>query len=163
MKMLAFFFVLGTFCTSCDGLINPQHSGILSKKEMTDLLVEIHLTEAAFRMPNDSLSRLSDSIYLQSCFAEVFRKQNVKPDRFSQSLNYYVQHIEQLDEIYGEVISRLTEIETSLQEKSPRLKHNQAKDTSATHPPNVKASVDSVSKSGKAKATLLRLKNVKKK
>jgi hypothetical protein len=84
---------------------------------MTGILVEMHLTEATIRTANDSISRLNDTTDLRIRFAEVFRKYDVTPADFNISLNYYIEHIDLLDNIYTDVISQLTETETKLQEQ----------------------------------------------
>ena len=88
--------------------------GTLSVKQMTDVLVDIQLTEATLKIGNDSIFVKSDTSSLRERFAEVFKKHDVDPDDFNASLNYYLQHIEELDQIYVEVINRLTELEATL-------------------------------------------------
>ncbi len=88
--------------------------GTLSAKKMTDVLVDIQLTEATLKIANDSILRISDTTELRNRYAEVFKKNDVDPDNFNTSLNYYLVHIEELDQIYVEVINRLTALEASL-------------------------------------------------
>jgi hypothetical protein len=102
---------------SCSSILNPKPSGTLSEKQMTDILVDIHLTEASMRIANDSLSRLHDTTQMRIRFAQLFEKHNTDPDDFNTSLTYYLEHIEELDKIYVGVINRLTEMEATLQPK----------------------------------------------
>ena len=88
--------------------------GTLSVKQMTDVLVDIQLTEATLKIGNDSTFLKSDTNDLRKRFAEVFKKHNVDPDDFNASLTYYLVHIEELDQIYVEVINRLTVLEATL-------------------------------------------------
>ena len=88
--------------------------GTLSVNKMTDVLVDIQLTEATLKISDDSILRISDTTELRNRFAEVFKKNDVNPDDFNTSLNYYLLHIEELDQIYVEVINRLTALEASL-------------------------------------------------
>ena len=88
--------------------------GTLSEKQMTDMLVDIQLTEAVLKTVDDSISRNMDTTGLRIRFAGVFKKHNIDPDDFNNSLNYYLEHIEDLDKIYVEVINRLTELEATL-------------------------------------------------
>lgn len=85
---------------------------------MVKLLVDIHLAEATLRISNDSVNRLNDTAYIRVQYAQVFRKNDVTPDAFNKSLKYYMQHIEMLDKIYTEVISKLSEMEAELQQKT---------------------------------------------
>ena len=92
--------------------------GILSEEQMVDVLVDIHLTEATLKIANDSLARVSDTTELRNRFAQVFRKHDIEPDDFNASLNYYLEHIEEIDKIYTEVINRLTALEATLTPKT---------------------------------------------
>ena len=84
---------------------------------MIDLLVDMHLAEATFKMASDSTSKLNDTTGVRQRFAQVFIKHDVKPDRFNKSLNYYIEHIEDLNKIYSEVIVKLTEMDARLTAK----------------------------------------------
>ncbi len=114
----AFIILLAIFSVSCNSLLKSTPSGLLSESKMTDVLVDMHLTEATLRAANDSISRLNDTTDLRIRFSEVFRKNDVTPDEFNVSLNYYLEQIDVLDKIYSEVIIRLTEIEATLQQQS---------------------------------------------
>lgn len=103
---------------ACSSILTSKPSGTLSEEQMTDLLVEIHLTEATLRLANDSIAKLNDTTDIRMRFGQVFRKYDVKPDAFNSSLNYYIEHIDQLDKIYIEVIARLTEMEATLKQKT---------------------------------------------
>jgi len=118
MKTLTYILFLSLLAASCSSLMSSKPAGTLSEEEMIEILVDIHLTEATLRVGNDSVARLKDTTELRTRFAEAFRKNKVEPDDFNQSLNYYLEHIEQLDKIYTEVISRLSEMEAMLQQKT---------------------------------------------
>lgn len=92
--------------------------GTLSEKEMVDVLVDINLTEAALKIGSDTTGiRITDTTNMRIRFAEVFRKHDVDPDDFNTSLSYYLEHIDDLDKIYAEVITRLTTLEATLREE----------------------------------------------
>lgn len=111
---------------SCNSILKSRPAGTLSEEQMVNILVDIHLTEATLRLGNDSIARLNDTADLRMRFARVFRKQDVSPDEFNTSLNYYLEHIELLDKIYTEVINRLSVMEADL------LKVNKAVDFTKT-------------------------------
>lgn len=117
MKKWTFILCLAVLLASCDNLLKSIPDGTLSEKDMTDLLVDIHLTEATLRVANDSLVRFEDTTNIRIRFAQVFRDHDVTPEQFSSSLNYYIEHIEELDKIYIEVISQLTVLNASFQPK----------------------------------------------
>jgi hypothetical protein len=117
MTKWAVLLCIAMLSASCNSLLTSKPSGTLSETKMVDILVDIHLTEAALKTMNDSLNRLNDTTGLRIRFAQVFRKHDVEPDEFNTSLDYYIEHIEDLDKIYVEVINRLTEMEATLQQK----------------------------------------------
>lgn len=137
----AFFLCLTLLLVSCNRLLKSKPSGLLNESQMTDILVDMHLTEATLRAANDSISRLNDTTDLRIRFAEVFRKNDVTPDEFNASLKFYLEQIDELDKIYSEVISRLTLQEANLQQLANRKPYAFAKsdpalvDTSALKNP----------------------------
>jgi hypothetical protein len=117
MRKWVFILFIALLAASCNSIINPSPSGTLSEKQMADILVDIHLSEASLSVLNDSIARLNDTTQLRIRFAQIFAKNDVDPDDFNTSLTYYLGHIEELDKIYVEVINRLTELEATLQPK----------------------------------------------
>jgi hypothetical protein len=117
MGKWAFILLIALLGASCGSILNSKPSGTLSEKKMTDVLVDIHLTEATMKIGNDSLARINDTTQIRQRFAEVFIKNDIDPDDFNTSLDYYLKHIEALDKIYVEVINRLTELDATLQPK----------------------------------------------
>lgn len=111
-------FCLTAVFASCS-IFTSKPSGTLSESEMAEVIVDIHLTEASLQVANDSNFRLNDTTGLRIKFAQVFNEHDVTPDDFNTSLNYYMEHIDELDKIYIEVISILTEMEASLLKKQP--------------------------------------------
>ena len=118
MKKWAYVFFIALVAASCNSILSSKPKGTLSEEKMADLLVDIHLTEATLRIANDSIARLNDTTDLRIRFAQVFRKNDVEPDDFNRSLNYYLEHIEVLDKIYTDVISRLLVMDANLQQKT---------------------------------------------
>lgn len=117
MKKWAFILFIALLSASCDSLLSSKPSDTLTEQQMTDVLVDIHLTEATLKIADETAARLNDTTQLRMRFAQVFIKHDINPDDFNTSLTYYLEHIEEIDKIYVEVISRLTEIEAKLQPK----------------------------------------------
>ncbi len=114
MKNWIFIVCIALLSASCNSILNSKPTGMLSEKQMIDVLVDINLTEAALKTGDDSIARKGDTTELRERFAEVFKKNDIEPDRFNNSLNYYLKHIDELDKIYVEVINRLTALEATL-------------------------------------------------
>jgi len=102
-------------CNEGGAILSTRPSGVLGKDKMIDLLVDINLAESAIRMGLPAHNLPSDSIYQKSQFLKVFEENGVKPDEFDKSLSYYSEHVEELNEIYLEVIDRLTVMEAGLE------------------------------------------------
>ncbi|MFZ4546552.1 MAG: DUF4296 domain-containing protein [Bacteroidales bacterium] len=118
MKKWAFLICMALLFASCNSILSSKPVGTLSESQMVDLLVDMHLTEASLKMASDSTSKLNDTTGVRQRFAQVFKKHDVEPDRFNKSLNYYIEHIEDLNKIYSEVIVKLTELDAQQTAKS---------------------------------------------
>ena len=118
MRNWTFILFIALLSASCNSIISSKPRGTLSEKQMTNILIDIHLTEAALRIADDSSSRSDDTTQIRIRFAQVFKKHKVDPDDFNVSLTYYLKHIDELDKIYVQVINSLTELDATLQPKS---------------------------------------------
>lgn len=134
IKKWFLFVSLAILAVSCDSIFTSKPAGTLNEDEMINILVDIHLTEATLRISNDSLSRKNDTTDQRSRFAHVFRKHDIDPDDFNKSMDYYLEHIELLDNIYKEVINRLSELEATLQPKATTPALNKKLDVSEIKP-----------------------------
>jgi hypothetical protein len=136
MKKWAFVALFTVLIISCNSILKSKPSGTLSEKEMVDLLVDIHLTEATLSITDQSEARSFDTTNMRIRFAQVFRKHDVMPDDFKASLDYYLVHIEELDKIYVEVINRLTVMEANLLPKAinPGINELSEKDLPLNNP-----------------------------
>jgi hypothetical protein len=95
-------------CNQGSAWFGTRPSGVLSKSKMADLLVDINLAESALRVGTPAHIQASDSIYQKSQFIKVFADHDVSPGDFDKSLTYYSEHVDDLNEIYLEVIDRLS-------------------------------------------------------
>ena len=118
LKNWAFIVFVALLSASCSRILRSKPLGTLSEEQMIEVLVDIHLTEATLKIANDSLARINDTTGIRNRFAQVFRKHEVEPDNFNASLNYYLEHIEEIDKIYTEVINRLTALDATLTPKT---------------------------------------------
>lgn len=83
---------------------NQQPEGVLSEKEMENLLVDIHKTEAVITLnyskyPGDEKKRVMREA--------VFMRHGTTQEQFDISLEWYGQHISKYMDIYDHVIERL--------------------------------------------------------
>jgi hypothetical protein len=105
LPMRLFIFVSALiFLGSCSGNQGIPE-GVLEKEKMIDLLVSLHYAEAEV-MTGKSLgdSTFSDSVNFQA----VFEKSGVLRAEYDSSMKFYSSRPELLNEIYDEVILRLS-------------------------------------------------------
>jgi len=104
---------------------NKIPKGILSQKQMVDLLVDMHLSEAIngqrFRL-DQTTKNFSNDLYFSIC-----KKHDVDPDVFAKSVLYYGKHPEKYDAIYDQVLNRLNEMEEQAKKEEPKLKPDDGK------------------------------------
>jgi hypothetical protein len=102
MHRLILFFLLLTACIRDEK--PPQH--VLTKEQMIDILVDIHLAEAK---ANRISLRSYDSIqaYYKKLERDVYQKHQVDSVVYRKSFAYYMDHIKHMDEIYAAVVDSL--------------------------------------------------------
>ena len=89
---------------ACSSQDSPK--GIIDQQKMVDIMIDIHLAEAAvqdLRLPHDSASKV---YAVQEKY--IFKKHGVSDTVFLDSYNYYVKHPDQLELVYAAVIDTLS-------------------------------------------------------
>jgi hypothetical protein len=109
------FLLILSGCNDHDTIIPGYGDGVISKRKMVDLLVDINLAESALRVGNVQHTQNSDSTYQKSLFLEVYKKHNITPDEFNSSLDYYSKHVDDMNEIFNDVIDKLNSMQAELQ------------------------------------------------
>ncbi|GET30374.1 DUF4296 domain-containing protein [Prolixibacter sp. SD074] len=125
MRIKIFLFISALWLLASCSNSNKVPEGILSHKQMVDLLVDIHLSEAIngqrFRL-DKTTKNFSNDLYFSIC-----KKHGVDPDVFAQSVLYYGKHPKQYDVIYDQVLNRLNEMEEQVKKEGPKLKPDDGK------------------------------------
>jgi hypothetical protein len=101
-----------------EDVVQKPHK-LLSRDKMISVLVDIHLSDAAFqtgRYSNGQINKYTESDYYYS----VLRKYNIADSVFETSLIYYSAKPKEYEKIYTRVINRLTEIEQEASKKTNR-------------------------------------------
>ncbi len=103
MKRLIILFLLLSACSNTEQ--PPQN--LLSKPQMVDVLVDIHIAEAkANRIQLRSYD--STQAYYRKLEREVFETHKVDTAVYRRSYRYYMNHTKELDEIYTAVVDSLS-------------------------------------------------------
>lgn len=107
LRLVILFILL--ISTGCWNKEKKAPEGILSKEQMIPVLVDIQLAEAALVIKNfhgDSAKQ-----YAADYYNFIYIRHQVTKEEFEKSLNYYIEHPKQLDQIYSEVIAELSKKE----------------------------------------------------
>jgi hypothetical protein len=98
------------FNTSCNEDMAGKPPHLISRDKMVVILVDIHLSDAAFqtrRYSNDQLNKYTESDFYYS----ILKKHHIADSVFEISLLYYSSKPKEFEKIYTRVINRLTVLE----------------------------------------------------
>ena len=101
-----FSFSILTLLISCNGKTNSVPHRIISKDKMVDVLVDIHLAEAA--ADNHGFTKAEINLMMASKYDSIFQKHEITFDQFKTSYDYYLNHPDEFSDIYSEVVNKLT-------------------------------------------------------
>jgi hypothetical protein len=125
VKKIAFIFVVVSMLSSCGGggLFSGRPNGVMTKKQMTSLLMDMQLAEVKFRQLNPTL-KMNDTTrnYYRFGYVDIFKKHRTTPAKFRLSMDYYAKRPDVLNEIYNDIISNLTEVDAKLHVKKDSTK-----------------------------------------
>ena len=88
----------------------PAPDDLIPPETMVELLTQIHLTEAkigVLSLPPDTAA-----LYFQYQRQRLFAGHQVDSARFRRSYEHYLNHIDQIDDIYAAVVDSLGAIES---------------------------------------------------
>ena len=117
MRRIGFGFIMVLFlvfsCTPKKDVAETDiPPGILPPDSMTAIITEMQYTEAILR---EFKRRGQHNEKRAAVFYEqTFEKHGITPERYKKSLKFYEQHQEAYYEVYTDVVSRLTEIQTGV-------------------------------------------------
>ncbi|WP_319229874.1 DUF4296 domain-containing protein [Draconibacterium orientale] len=116
MKNAFLILIIAVFAFSaCENEIMPKPEHLIKEKKMINMLVDVHLAEAAYnhiRYDSAMINSRTENFYYS-----VLDKYEVTDSLFEQSLVYYESHPKNFEKMYRKVMSRLSELE---QERSGR-------------------------------------------
>lgn len=94
------------FFISCSKGEKKIPQGILKEEKMVELLVDIHLAQAAVNLSNFGQSNLPNDF--EKLKKDIYSKHQISKEKFLESFTYYTNHPEKFDKIYGDVITELS-------------------------------------------------------
>ncbi len=105
VKYFLLIFTMG-FILSCSKKSVSIPADIIPVKQMEEVMADVHLAEAAKQVPDyNDTARHTISEY----YAFILKSHHITKDQFEHSFTFYKSHPELMEEIYSEVINRLSE------------------------------------------------------
>ncbi len=89
--------------------LNSTPKGIMSAREITPVLVDIHLAEGIFTL-RSSLNITRENFH-EDLYLSVLKKHKIDQKVFEASVLYYGKHPEKYKQIYDDVVDRLNEMD----------------------------------------------------
>ena len=122
---------------------NRLPKGILTEKQITPVLVELHLAESIYNQR--FAQQITRENYQEDLYLTILKKYKLDRKIFEASILYYGKHPDKYKPVYDEVLNRLNEMSVksrardSIEAKKPTIKAI-VKDTVQIKKPDVKGS-----------------------
>jgi len=94
--------IIGVFLACGEEHSKPEN--ILEREQIVDIIVELEITQALIKIKFGNTD-LSEKDYF---FEEIYQEFHTSEEQINLSLKYYAQYPNILEEIYNEVITKLT-------------------------------------------------------
>lgn len=124
-SLIVLIVILAFACSS-----NKLPKGILTEKQITPVLVELHLAEAINSHRNEM--DLARENYQEDLYLTILKKYKLDEKVFEASILYYGKHPDKYKPVYDEVLNRLNEMSVM----------SRAKDSIDARKPIIKATVN---------------------
>ena len=108
--------ILSVLLLACTAPKTKIPIGILSEKEFSNILKDVHLAEAAFEL-NKSKGLENAKNSLANSYQSIYKKYDVDNSTFSKSLKYYAKNPKTLEEIYSTILEQLTDERSTLNQQ----------------------------------------------
>ena len=95
---------------SCNKKHTKKPDDIIDKQNMIAIMVDMNVFEAAMRVNHPQTTQ--DSLNVKQYYNEIFRKFKITKPQFEKSLEYYSKQPDKFGEIYDEVITRLSRMQS---------------------------------------------------
>ncbi|MGL1888987.1 MAG: DUF4296 domain-containing protein [Reichenbachiella sp.] len=116
-----FFIIVFAFVLTVMSCANKDNKNVLSKDEMTSILIDIHLLESKIvllKLKSDSMKRIYNTLEV-----EIMELHGTNKVDYEKNYRYYVGHPIILEEIYGRVVDSLNVINQVAQVASDKKKN----------------------------------------
>ena len=104
------------FLSSCtqkvDNILTPPDD-LIPRDEMVDIIVDMHIYDAIMVTNQKKSKKPHESKYY--FYKSVMEKHNITKEKFERNFEYYHQDIDVMDEIYADVITKLSKMQSEAQ------------------------------------------------
>lgn len=108
MKVRIFFLFAFILLTACNSKPKPPKD-VLPREKMIEVLVDFQLVEAAvFQQQN---YQKDVKFYTNYYYDSVLKKHKISRKQFTTSINWYKNNMQEMDDMYGEILSRLSKMQ----------------------------------------------------
>ena len=109
--MKIYLLTLAILFSACSSPNEKVQKNILPEKIFKDLLKDIHLAEANFKIKNTINNKTQDYYF------ELYTKYNTSQEDFQKTLKYYSEKPEKLEPIYTQILEELIKERANLEKQ----------------------------------------------
>lgn len=114
LKYFLFFSLLSL--GACNSSVNDAPQNLIPMDKMQYLLRDIHYADGLAKREGENDNSIESRTKI--LYKEVFAKYNISEEQFFESYNYYLNHVEKLDSIYGNIITEISKEQAEIQAKN---------------------------------------------
>ena len=111
--MKSYLSILACLLFSCSDSEEKIPENIFPKTAFETILKEIHLAEASFEL-NKTKDMENAKIELYHDYFNIYKKNKISEEDFKETLNYYSENPEKLEQIYTNILEQLTKERSKL-------------------------------------------------
>ena len=109
LKTCIFCFLL----LACSNIKKENSSEILTEEVFVEILKEVHLAEANFELQKTKDVEWAKN-ELTNAYYKIYSANNISEEEFHNTLSYYSENPDKLEEVYALVLQQLTKKRTNL-------------------------------------------------
>ena len=113
--LVVFFVILVVSCT----YNSKEPDYVIPKDDMVNIILDIHIMDGLLNI-NSIKDEFEEKMDSSDYYYLIFEKYGYDEKDFDTSLYYYGEHINKYDEIYEQVLNKLTLLDADIKEKNRR-------------------------------------------
>ena len=110
------FLIVFSFLLACSSSQESMPEEILSQNEFASILKEVHLAEGGFELQKTNGKEDAQNALVNS-YQTIYSNHHIDENKFQETLNYYANHPDELEEIYATVLEELSKERTTLNQQ----------------------------------------------